>query len=308
MSSSNLSKKELINEYNSKIPHYQKLLVLVESTICDVAKENALKLHSVRGRIKTFESFLAKIDRKQYDNPWRQCEDIAGVKIICLFEDQVPKLVEILRQSLQVIESKKKKKHTDQFSYTAHHMIVQHKDIPKEFVCEIQIKTILQDAWSEMEHYVNYKQLSLDDKTQRKVNALSALFEVAEDQFKEIYESYQKLQAPQENTDLKISAAAIYQYATKEFSWAWKYEPDRAILDQKDEYEQIAQIAQGKGVTKMRQLIQLIDQKIPSIIAQDKLRTRDILNSPSQWPKLYERVKITGHFNSPAILIKRCLE
>ena len=311
--------EDLRVEYERKIPAYRDLLVAVESQISSICEKNGIKIHSIRSRLKTFASLQNKIDRKKYTNPWRQCDDIAAVKIGCLFEDQVPQIVAAIQSpqsNLVVVESKKKKKQADQFSYTAHHMIVQHKDqakFKKDFVCEIQIKTILQDAWSEMEHHVNYKQLSLDEKTQRKVNALAALFEVAEDQFKDIYESFQKLQSLQtytdaDTSDVGVSAAAVYQYAKKEFASSWNYAPDIAQLDAKEEYESIAELAQSKGITTMKEFIGQLQSKLPYILAHDASRSKDILNSPKQWPKLYEKVKATGHFSKPAVILKRCLE
>ena len=300
----------LAQEYAARHNSYLRLLSLVAGNISSECETSSIKIHAIKSRIKTFESFAAKIERKKYTNPWRQCEDIAAVRIICLFEDQVPRIVDVLTKSnnLIVVESKKRKKQADQFSYTAYHMIVQHKEMPKEFVCEIQIRTILQDAWAEMEHYVNYKQLSLDEKTQRKVNALSALFEVAEDQFKDIYESFQKLQAPEQNTDVQISAAAIYQYAKKEFASCWNYSPDVAQLDAKEEYELIAQRAIGCGNKTMGAFFAQIKQKLPAILSQDAARSKDILNAPNQWPRLFDKVKTTGHFSTPAQLLKRCFE
>ncbi|WP_338137276.1 hypothetical protein [Vibrio furnissii] len=92
----------------------------------------------------------------------------------------------------------------DQFGYGALHYLVHLKtDYLKarypeleNLTCEIQVRTILQDAWAVVAHHLSYKQESdIPHHLRRKLNALSGLFETADDQFERIRElrySYQQ--------------------------------------------------------------------------------------------------------------------
>lgn len=86
-------------------------------------------------------------------------------------------------------------KEPDQFGYGAIHYIVTlgerfsgtRYDELKKFLCEIQVRTVLQDAWANIEHHLVYKQESAVPKDlQRKLNGLSGLFETADNQFQQI--------------------------------------------------------------------------------------------------------------------------
>jgi len=57
----------------------------------------------------------------------------------------------------------------------------------KPLICEIQVRTVLQDAWATIAHHLSYKQEShVPPQLRRKLNALSASFETADDQFERI--------------------------------------------------------------------------------------------------------------------------
>lgn len=106
----------------------------------------------------------------------------------------IEKIESIIRKEFDVIEKVDKltDKGTDRFGYGAIHFIVKlgkgsagaRYDDLKDLVCEIQVRTVLQDAWAIIDHHLVYKNESdVPTQLQRKLNSLAGLFETADDQF-----------------------------------------------------------------------------------------------------------------------------
>lgn len=121
--------------------------------------------------------------------------DIIGIRIICHYESDIEKVVEILKSNFETIEITDKtfqlQRKNDTFGYKGVHLdlkldkqrskFTEYKQIC-DFQFEVQVRSIVQDAWSEVDHKLKYKK-SLSDKLQRRVIALAALFEMADREF-----------------------------------------------------------------------------------------------------------------------------
>jgi ppGpp synthetase/RelA/SpoT-type nucleotidyltranferase len=130
-------------------------------------KEADLRIASITARTKTVRSFAHKLRRKHYEDPIKQITDFAGVRVVCLYRSDLPRIEGIIRQHFEVLE-KVDKEHElgpTQFGYTAIHFIVQLKghyagmryDELQELKCEIQTRTVLQDAWAIIHQHLAYK-------------------------------------------------------------------------------------------------------------------------------------------------------
>lgn len=264
-----------------------------------------IPVHSVKYRIKDFDSFYNKIQRKGYSEPFLQCTDIIGFRVICLFKNQVDTIVNLLKRNFVVDEIIDKEKQVDEFSYKSIHVIVHLKSArPKalcDIPCEIQIRTILQEAWAEIEHYFNYKQIGVDQETLRKVNALSALFEIADDQFQTIYDSFENIsKTPMKKHDL--NPELLYHYCKQTFPWAWK-KAQLFDVENIGQYNKLLKLCKEKGIFTVKQLDDLYHEKQKELDEYDKKHVKDVMNSPAQWPSLYQKVKVSGHFFSPTLLL-----
>lgn len=289
-------------EYIDNTELYNSLAKSVSETLYDKIK---IPVHSVKYRIKEFDSFYNKIQRKGYENPFLQCTDIIGFRVICLFKDQVDRILRLLKRNFTIVEIIDKAQQVDKFSYKSIHVIVKLKSgKPKqlcEIPCEIQIRTILQEAWAEIEHYFNYKQIGVDKEMLRKVNALSALFEIADDQFQTIYDSFENLsKTPVTKQDL--SPELLYHYCKKTFPWAWK-QSQLFDVENISQYNKLLKLCSEKGILTIKQLDDLYQEKEKELDEYDKKHVKDVLNSPTQWPSLYKKVKSSGHFFSPTLLL-----
>lgn len=130
-------------------------------------KENNIGFLSINYRLKDKTSFLEKIERKNYERPFEQIEDICGIRIICYYQSDVNMISDIIRKELDVLESQDKEDllNSDQFGYRSTHFIVKIKsnwlEAPnyrglENLKAEIQVRTILMHAWAEIEHKLAY--------------------------------------------------------------------------------------------------------------------------------------------------------
>jgi putative GTP pyrophosphokinase len=126
-----------------------------------------------------------------------QIPDQIGVRVICPFLEDLKAVENICRKELNVIEVEQKGSDYSfkEFGYESIHLLVK---LPDEIlakrkhdfvsVAEIQVRTILQDAWAEVEHELVYKTefTPYDEQMKRKLAAVNATLSLADTTFQEI--------------------------------------------------------------------------------------------------------------------------
>lgn len=122
-------------------------------------------IEQVTGRVKTISSILEKALKKNIDlkNFEEKIEDIAGIRIICQFVEDIYKVVDIIkkRSDMRVKSEKDYINHVKKSGYRSYHMIVYY-DVEtlkgkKEIQVEIQIRTLAMNFWATIEHSLQYK-------------------------------------------------------------------------------------------------------------------------------------------------------
>ena len=196
---------DLTREFNKRKPKYDSLREEAIHTLEKRLKESGIKIHSIPSRVKDLDSFLGKIERKQYENPFEQMQDFVGLRIICLFLSDIPKISEIISKTFEVIESEDKVDggDTSSFGYMSVHHIVEFGDDVKGdryddikgIPFEIQVRTIAMDSWANVSHYLEYKsEQDIPDELKRDFNALSGMFYVADKHFQLFFEQRREKQ------------------------------------------------------------------------------------------------------------------
>ncbi len=118
-------------------------------------------------RIKSPESIIEKMNRKQleltYRNLIEEINDIAGIRIICSFKDDIFKIVNIIEEfhDIEILERKDYVTKPKASGYSSYHMIL---NVPVTFSdktiyakVEVQIRTVAMDFWASLEHKLKYK-------------------------------------------------------------------------------------------------------------------------------------------------------
>ncbi|MBQ4232289.1 MAG: GTP pyrophosphokinase family protein, partial [Lachnospiraceae bacterium] len=122
----------------------------------------------VKGRLKSEKSMIEKLKKKGYpitsESAFSNVRDGVGIRIVCMFVDDVYRLAETIRNQgdFLIVKQKDYIENPKSNGYRSLHLIVKvpvHMvdEIRKVFV-EIQIRTIAMDTWASLEHQLKYKQ------------------------------------------------------------------------------------------------------------------------------------------------------
>jgi putative GTP pyrophosphokinase len=130
-------------------------------------KENDLysPIEQVSGRVKSVNSILEKMQRKNIpmERMEEEIEDIAGVRIICQFEEDIETVASLIKKRMDMVIKSEKNyvKHIKQSGYRSYHLIVYYTvntiNGPKRLQAEIQIRTMAMNFWATIEHSLQYK-------------------------------------------------------------------------------------------------------------------------------------------------------
>lgn len=156
-----------------------------------LAEESELKLHSITLRLKRRSSVSAKLARpdRTYSSLW-DLTDLVGVRVITYFEDGVDRVSRLIEGRLPVdfrhSVDKRRPAAADRFGYRSLHYVCRLGGdvLPAEARCEIQVRTLLEHAWAEIEHDLGYKtRESVPLAARRRLNRLAGLLELADQEF-----------------------------------------------------------------------------------------------------------------------------
>lgn len=188
---------EVEADYRELYPLYEQYVSKLQSLLSDMAHDAQIDVAQVEGRAKSIESFLEKVQRKSYGDPLRQITDLAGLRIITYYADDVVKIAELVRREFDVLTDESSDKFeqldVDEFGYRSWHIVVSLAH-PRStllewkrflsFSAEIQIRSVLQHAWAAISHKLDYKKSAqAPSPLRRQLFRLSALLELADEEF-----------------------------------------------------------------------------------------------------------------------------
>lgn len=188
-----------LQAFDEQHPTLKRLREEVQYALEAAVDEAGIKVHSIVSRVKHRDSFCEKIGRKQYADPMSDMRDLVGARVVCLFLDDVAKIDAAIRKTFGVLhyDDKGKDSPPEMWRYLSVHYDCAIKDVHqgpryddiKNRAFEVQVRTILQDAWATIEHYLAYKGASsIPAALKRDFSALVGLFHVADKSFQQIYD------------------------------------------------------------------------------------------------------------------------
>lgn len=198
------SKRErLVKSYKENISVYEKLTKATEYLLSSIVeRENIECAFPISARTKNILSFLEKVDRKGYKDPFADMTDITGLRIVLYSEDDISFMKDIIHERFSVDEKrsidKKEYLGRNQFGYSGMNYVVSLRDDDPivaehaefgERAFEIQLLTPCQLVWSEMQRKIEYKAEDLvSPMINRRLTMLCALFELAHLEFQYLLE------------------------------------------------------------------------------------------------------------------------
>lgn len=119
----------------------------------------------VTGRVKPIASILDKANQKgiSLDKLEEEMQDIAGLRIMCQFVEDIYLVVNLLRNrnDFEITEERDYISHKKTSGYRSYHVVIQYPVQTirgeKKILCEIQIRTLAMNFWATIEHSLNYK-------------------------------------------------------------------------------------------------------------------------------------------------------
>jgi putative GTP pyrophosphokinase len=157
--------RELIFMHESAIEEVNTKLKILNNEFKIIHDHNPIE--HIKTRVKKPDSIIEKLERKGYEvnleNAKTKINDIAGIRIICSFTDDIYKILEMIKAQgdIEVLEVKDYIKNPKENGYRSLHLLIQ---LPiflssqaRMTKVEIQIRTIAMDFWASLEHKIYYK-------------------------------------------------------------------------------------------------------------------------------------------------------
>ena len=244
-----------IEEYTSIRPAYDRFRSKLTELITELIESSDADMASIESRTKSIESFEEKINRygKNYKNPLEEVTDLCGIRIITYYTEDIYKIAELIENEFKIDKEnsvdKTEIQSPDKFGYQSLHYVLSigpkrnklaEWKAFKDFNCEIQIRSILQHSWAAIDHKLRYKTKGeIPSKLKRKIYRLSALLELADEEFLSIKNQTKDLHSEIENSidsgnlDLEFNTLSIHSY-----------------FDRNDKIDDIVKVAETIGFIK----------------------------------------------------------
>lgn len=178
-------------------PLYRSLAARIADLLGGLLSDAQIPVVQIEHRAKTVESFLGKLARKAYSDPFSEIKDFAGIRVITYYADDVDKIAQILRSEFDVDSDHSTDKmddlDVDEFGYRSFHLVCAVKPPRSELAewrqynglsFEVQVRSVLQHAWAAISHKLDYKTARQAPKeVRRQLYRLSALLELGDQEF-----------------------------------------------------------------------------------------------------------------------------
>ena len=276
---------------------YKSLSLRVKELLGEILTLAKIDVVQIEARAKELDSFIEKIKRKegQYSDPLTQITDLTAARIIVYYQEDVSRVCELIEQEFVIDWPNSVDKSTlldvDQFGYRSTHYVVQISrqrgklrewESYKEIRFEIQVRTVLQHAWAAINHKLDYKSANEAPPTlRRNLFRLSALFELADEQFSSIHKDSKRIESEYKdkvadgNFDVPLNDLSLQAYlsshpqmeATKRLLAAHGYEPEDISAERADRgRKRVARMLQACGIASLNDFDQALQHEVPLAI------------------------------------------
>ena len=229
----------MLAEFEEKTAVYTKFGLYMEDLLTELLNLRNLKIHSVTHRVKEPSSLNKKVldhPEKNY-NALDDITDLVGLRVITYFSDTVDDVKKLIGEEFEIDTrnsvDKRIAETAERFGYASLHLVVSlnksrlaltENKRYKGLKCEVQVRTVLQHAWAEIEHDLGYKStIVVPTRIKRTFALLAGTLEHADQQFLEIREKLAVYEAEARQDSeiesgrslLKLDATTILLFAEK---------------------------------------------------------------------------------------------
>lgn len=225
-------KDEILLEYDNKLKTLKNVSQSVLSLINTLLTSENITAHTVSTRIKDRVSLEKKIEKKDKYSEFDEITDVVGIRIITHYSNDVDTIAALLENEFIIDEKnsidKRKILDPDRFGYLSLHYVasfnkerlklMEYKDF-EGIKFEIQIRSILQHTWAEIEHDIGYKsKAEVPKEIRRQFSRLAGLLEIADNEFVNIrnsletYEKYVEDTIQKSPESINIDKISLYNF------------------------------------------------------------------------------------------------
>lgn len=223
----------ILEEYDQQWALHSEFTKKTEKLVDDLLRENSARVHSITCRVKDRNDLKAKLERSE--EKYRKLSDItdiSGIRIITYFADDVDIIADIIQKEFDIDYENSIDTRTvldpDRFGYLSLHYVAK---LPRARLrlteyqrfkgrkVEIQIRSILQHTWAEIEHDLGYKgKQAVPKEIRRRFSRLAGLLELADDEFTQIrnnlleYETTVSQRIIDAPTSVSIDKASLWAF------------------------------------------------------------------------------------------------
>lgn len=232
-----------VAEYLRHAGFYGELATSTKRIADEALKRRGIRIHSIEARAKDPASYGKKAAKPSkndpakpmYPNPLSQITDKAAIRIITFFPRTIQEIDEMLRAEFSVIEHFDKGEsliEEERFGYQSVHYLVTINPARTSLAeyekfqtakVEVQVRTILQHSWAEIEHDIQYKSsATIPRDIKRRFMSLAGLLEIADREFQAIHDADRDLARRAETaisagtlSDVEITPSSLKAYLDK---------------------------------------------------------------------------------------------
>lgn len=162
--------RQMMMMYSCAIKEVKTKLQVLNDELSIKRQRNPIEF--IKTRVKQPDSIASKLRRKGYpvtvQSVFENLSDVAGVRVICAFIDDIYKVADMLtaQDDIELIKRKDYIKNPKMNGYRSLHLIIEvpvfFSDHKEQIRVEVQIRTIAMDFWASLEHQLKYKK-DIDD-------------------------------------------------------------------------------------------------------------------------------------------------
>ena len=211
----------------------QEISKLIEKLI----KHEKISYNSITYRVKTEESFKKKCEKEKYINPKEEIKDIVGIRIITYTNREVRQICELIKKEFTIDNENSVNKadilEADKVGYLSVHYIAKinndRESLPeyselKDIWFEIQIRTLLQHTWAEIEHDKSYKfSGELPKDLKRRFYLIAGTLEQMDIEFEklsddiDLYAVQVQEKTKEGNYNIAIDSTSLFEYMKNKY-------------------------------------------------------------------------------------------
>lgn len=191
----------ILQEYRANLDLYREMATMLPQQLNRIFREASIVVAAIEQRVKSEESLKGKLELKgdKYESIY-DITDIVGVRVISFYIDDIDKIASVIERLFDVdwenSVDKRKTHEIDSFGYLSLHYICKvnkntYFDPARPQInkirFEVQMRTVLQHAWANMNHDTGYKSgVEVPQVYLRNLSRLAGMLEMADDEFSRI--------------------------------------------------------------------------------------------------------------------------